>query len=72
MKTKTIAVDFLDGRWPTEYVTVPESMPTHLVIERMQRNYRALGHRDGVKFQVTDGRFVDAVTSNAARIGCAS
>mgnify|MGYP001617665840 CR=1 FL=1 len=59
--TRTVRVEFLDGKWPVEYVTIPACMDVLHVVEQMQRNYGKHGHQTGVKWQVTDGGLVDAL-----------
>ena len=62
---RTVIVEFLDGKHPVELVQIPQGMTALQVVEKMQKNYRALGHQDGVKWQVVDGTTVDALVGMA-------
>lgn len=46
---------------PKQFVTVPDSYPSHKVVEKVQRNLARMGYRTGCSWQVIDGGFIDAV-----------
>lgn len=65
--SKCIKVKFHDG-W-SEIVAVPDDMPTHKVIEKMQRNRRRMSpHRsDACTYQVLEARDIVSAIIEANR-----